>query len=120
MATCAAGELGPPASSALTRGKTRLELDFSAPGTDATRPPPAHSYLVKQSLAPIRTQRDFTHAQALCNGACRFALNNVGAKITLTITGLRAHTTYYYAIAALDNVSGLPGPRSQTLKARTL
>ncbi len=105
---------------ARARGSTRIELDFTAPGTDGTHPPPAHSYLVKQSLHPIRNQRDFAHGQALCHSACRFTVTQIGAKITLTITGLKPHTTYYYTIAALDNASPLLGPRSPTVRARTL
>ncbi len=104
---------------AITRGKHRIELDFTASGTDGTHPPPAHSYLVKQSLAPIRTRRDFTRAQALCAGACSFRVTQIGAKITLTITQLHAHTTYYYVVAALDNITATAGPRTRAIKART-
>ena len=43
----------------------------------------------------------------------------VGACVTLTITDLKPHTTYYYAIAARDNVSAKRGPRSPTVKTRT-
>ncbi len=99
--------------------ETRIELDFDAPGTDANHPPPARSYLVKQSLRPIRGDRDFARAQALCKGSCRFAVSSVGDRVSLTVTGLRPHTTYYYALAARDNVSARPGPRSRTVKART-
>jgi len=104
---------------AITRGKHRIELDFTASGTDGTHPPTAHSYLVKQSLAPIRTRRDFTRAQALCAGACSFRVTQIGAKITLTITQLHAHTTYYYVVAALDNITATAGPRTRAIKART-
>ena len=104
---------------ARARGKTKIELDFSAPGTDASHPPPAHSYLIKQSLRPIRTERDFTHARTLCRGACRFPVTQVGGPIVLTITNLRADTTYYYAVAARDNVSARIGPRSLTVEAKT-
>jgi alpha-tubulin suppressor-like RCC1 family protein len=104
---------------AITRGKTKIELDFTAPGTDGNKPPAATSYLVKQSSRPIRTRRDFTTAQALCEGACRFTVTSVGAKITLMITALDAQTTYYYAIAALDNVTARPGPRTSAINATT-
>ncbi len=104
---------------AITRGKHRIELVFTASGTDGKDPPPAHSYLVRQSLAPIRTQRDRAHAQTLCRGACSFHVTQVGAKIKLTITNLRPHTTYYNTIAGLDNVTGRAAPRSQTAKVRT-
>jgi alpha-tubulin suppressor-like RCC1 family protein len=105
---------------ARTLGKTRIQLDFNAPGTDADNPPPARSYVVKQSSRPIRGERGFTRAQALCHGACRFRVSRVGAKVMLTVTDLRPHTTYYYVVAARDNVSAKRGHRSQTVKARTL
>jgi len=93
-------------------GRGRVVLWFDAPGSDGTKPPAARSYLVKQSLRPIRTARDFSHAQPLCRGSCRFAVVTVGARIRLTITNLRPHTTYFYVVAARDNVSGWAGPRS--------
>ena len=104
---------------AITRGKTKIELDFTAPGTNGRNPPAADSYLVKQSLTPIANQHDFTYAPALCNGACRFGVTQVGTMFKLTVTSLTPRTTYYYAIAALDNVTGRPGPRSHTIKAKT-
>ncbi len=94
-------------------------LTFRAPGSDGSRPPAARSYLVKQSRRPIRSRRSFRRAQTLCGGACRFALTRIGEKVTLTITGLRPRTTYYYTIAARDNVSGRLGPRSRVVSART-
>jgi hypothetical protein len=99
--------------------KTRVVLSFRAPGTDRARGPAARSYLVKQSTRPIRGGRGFRRAQTLCNGSCRFSVTQVGARITLTVTGLRANTTYYYAVAARDNVSRRLGPRSKAVKART-
>lgn len=97
-----------------------ITLTFNAPGTDHANPPAAHSYLIKQSPHPIRTPRDFRRAQALCKAAtCRFAVTEIDATISLTVTQLRAHTTYYYAIAARDNVTARTGPRSQTITART-
>jgi alpha-tubulin suppressor-like RCC1 family protein len=104
---------------AVSRGQTKIELDFAAPGTAGVHPPPARGYLVKQSLRPIRTAREFTRAQPLCRGACRFSVAKVGGPIALTVTGLRPRTTYYYAVAARDNVSGRLGPRSRTVTART-
>ena len=104
---------------ALTRGRTRIELDFTAPGIDSNQPPPTRSYIVKQSLRPIRNQRNFADAQSLCHGACRFAVAQVGARIVLVVTGLLPHRTYYYSIAARDNVTNMPGPRSPTITAKT-
>jgi len=94
-------------------------LSFRAPGSDRGRGSAARSYLVKQSLGPIRGRRGFGRAQALCEGACRFAVRRVGDRITLRITDLRPRTTYHYGVAARDNVSGRPGPRSRAVRART-
>jgi alpha-tubulin suppressor-like RCC1 family protein len=104
---------------AVTHGTTKIELDFAAPGTDRSSPPPVTSYQVKQSLQPIASEHDFRTAKALCAGACRFPVTQIGTRISLTVTRLRSHATYYYAVAALDNVSARPGPRSQTVHART-
>lgn len=97
---------------------TEVRLKFRAPGTDQARAPAARSYLVKQSLTPITSRRAFRRAQTLCNGACRFSVAEVGSQIALTITDLRPRTTYYYAIAARDNVSRRTGLRSRTVRAR--
>jgi alpha-tubulin suppressor-like RCC1 family protein len=104
---------------ALARGKTRIELDFTAPGTDGRNPPPANSYLVKQSPRPIASSHDFITASALCHGACRFTVSQIGTTIKLTVTALRPDTGYYYSVAALDNVTARPGPRSRMVKAKT-
>jgi hypothetical protein len=104
---------------AMTRGPSRIELDFTAPGTNANLPPAATTYLIKQSLRPIRGERDFTAAHALCHGVCSFTVTGIGAKIALTVSGLRTHTVYYYAIAARDNVTGRLGPRTTTVTAKT-
>jgi hypothetical protein len=87
-------------------------LGFFAPGTDGNRPPAARSYVVKQSRRPIRGRRGFRRAQTLCHGRCRFAVTRVGSN-------LRPRTTYYYAIAARDNVSGRLGRRSRAVRVRT-
>ena len=104
---------------ARARGRTEIELRFAAVGTSASKPPPATRYLVKQSRRPIRSQRDFNEAHTLCRGACRFTVTVVGGPIALAVTHLRARTTYYYAVAARDNVSGRLGPRSPTAEATT-
>jgi len=98
---------------------TTVVLSFPAVGSDGTHPPAAHGYLVKQSRHPIHSARDFRRAQTLCRGYCRFSATAVGARITLTITHLQPHSTYYYALTARDNVSGRPGPRSPTAWTRT-
>ncbi|MCA1678429.1 MAG: hypothetical protein LC777_05495, partial [Actinobacteria bacterium] len=99
--------------------RRKIALSFRAPGSDGPRPPAARTYLVKQSLRPIRGRRGFRRAQTLCAGHCRFSVTEVGARITLTITDLGPNSTYYYAIAARDNVSGRLGPRSRAVSART-
>jgi hypothetical protein len=105
--------------SARATGRGTILLSFEAPGTDSTKPPAARGYLIKQSTRPIRTARDFSAAQPLCKGTCSFSIQRIGAKITLTVGQLRPASRYYYAIAARDNVSGRPGPRSATVTART-
>ena len=70
-------------------------------------------YLVKQSRRPIRGRRGLHRAAPLRKGSCRFATARVGATIRLTVTDLRPRTTYYYAVAARDNVSRRLGPRSR-------
>ncbi len=100
--------------------KRKIVLSFNAPGSDGSRPPAARGYLVKQSRRPIRRARTFKRAPALCKGNCRFrTVTRVGRRITLTIIKLRPHTTYYYAVAARDNVSGRLGRRSKTVKVET-
>ncbi|MFP5363589.1 MAG: hypothetical protein ACLGI5_12770 [Thermoleophilia bacterium] len=99
--------------------RTRVVLTFSAPGSDARRQPAARGYLVRQSRRPIRRTRDFERAPSLCRGSCRFIPSAVGTRISLTVTGLRPRTTYYYAVAARDNASGRRGPRSKTVRVRT-
>jgi len=96
-----------------------ITLTFSAVGSNGSKAPAARRYVIKQSSRPIRTLRDFRRAGALCKGTCTFDVIDVGDRITLEVTRLRRNTTYYYAIAARDNVSGRIGPRSRTASART-
>ena len=105
--------------SARALSRTKVVLTFEASGSDGRNPPAARQYLVKQSLRPLRRQRDFERADALCGGSCRFTRIVVGARLELTVTDLRPHTTYYYAVAARDNVSHHTGPRSRALAIRT-
>jgi hypothetical protein len=97
----------------------RIVLTFKAVGSDGSSPPAARSYLIAQSGRPIRTARDFEHAAELCRGRCTFAVTQLNTPIMLNVTNLQPHTTYYYAIAARDNVSGRTGPRSATAQATT-
>ncbi len=104
-------------ASAETRSK--IVLTFRAPASDGRRPPAARTYLVKQSRGPLRSTRDFDRAQTLCKASCAFAQTVVGATLKLTVTQLRPHTTYRFAVAARDNVSHRRGPRSLTAVVRT-
>ena len=105
--------------SARPSGRGAAVLSWKAPGSDASRPPAARGYLVRQSLRPIRSARDFARAQTLCRGTCRFAVRALNTSITITVTDLRPRATYYYAVAARDNVTRRPGPRSKTVMVRT-
>ena len=96
-----------------------IVLTFRAAGTDGSKGPGATSYLIKESLRPIRTSRDFRRAQPLCKGSCSFDITRIGARITLRITNLRRNATHYYKVAARDNVTGQTGPRSKLVSART-
>ena len=99
---------------------TKIVLSFDAPGSEGSRPPAARSYLVKQSRRPIRSSRGFRRAQALCRGTCRFpTTTRVGGQVTLSVRDLLPRTTYYYAVAARDNVSRRLGQRSSTVRVRT-
>ena len=95
-------------------------LSFKTPGSDGNRPPAARTYLVKQSRRPIRGRRGFRRALTLCKGSCRFpTASQVGGEVRLTVEDLRPRTTYYYAVAARDNVTRRLGPRSRVARART-
>jgi alpha-tubulin suppressor-like RCC1 family protein len=111
------GRVGRLAARAVSRSK--VLLSFAAVGTDGTRPPAARDYVIKQSRKPIRGSRAFARAQTLCRKRCRFKVTFVKAKLKLTVNELRPNTTYYYAIAARDNVSARHGPRSPTTKTHT-
>jgi len=105
--------------SSRTTSRTVVVVGFKAPGTDGSKMPAARGYLVKQSLRPIRTSADFDRAPALCKGTCAVDVTRPGADISIRITDLRRRTTYYYAVAARDNVTAQRGPRSKTVQAKT-
>jgi len=98
---------------------SRVVLAFDAVGSDGSKAPAARRYVVKQSLRPIRTTRQFDRAASLCGGTCRFDVARPGDDITVNVDRLRRRTTYYYAVAARDNVSARRGPRSRTVSIRT-
>ena len=97
----------------------RIVLRVSAAGSDGSSPPAARSYLIAQSLRPIRTARDFEHAAELCRGRCTFPVTQLDTPITINVTNLQPDTTYYYAIAARDNVTARLGPRTPAVAAKT-
>jgi hypothetical protein len=105
--------------SARAVSRSSVVLTFRAPGTDGSRPPAARTYVVKQSRRPIRGSRAFRRAQTLCKGRCRFEVPQVGSELRLTVEDLRPRSTYYYAIAARDNVSKRLGPRTRGVRVRT-
>jgi len=96
-----------------------VELRFAAAGSDGSKLPAARGYLVKQSLRPIRTRVDFERAPALCKGTCHVDVTRPRTAVQMRVTGLKRRTTYHYAIAARDNVTAHPGPRSKTVQAKT-
>jgi len=104
---------------ARVRSATDVVLRFRAPGVDNGRGAAARSYVVKQSLSPMRDKRGIRRARTLCGGGCRFAPARVGATITLTITDLLPRKTYYYVVAARDSVSGRLGPASRVVRVQT-
>lgn len=111
---------GPVTSlSARATSRSTVVLSFEAAGTDGSKPPAAKGYVVKQSRRPIRTSRDFARAHTLCGATCRFGVTQVGAAISLRVVDLRPGTTYHFAVAARDNVSGKPGARSKPVRVKT-
>jgi hypothetical protein len=113
----APGRVTTIAAKASSRGT--IILTFRAPGTDGSKGPAATSYLIKESLRPIRTAADFRRAQPLCKGSCSFDITRIGARIMLRITDLRRNAKHYYRIAARDNVTSRTGPRSKLVSAKT-
>ena len=104
---------------ARSTGAGKVQLSFRVAGTDRGKAPAARRYLVKQSTRPIRTARDFARAAALCRGKCPFPqLTSINATVTLDVVRLVRNRLYYYAVAAIDNVSSRVGPRSRTISIR--
>ena len=104
---------------AVATGSGSVRLSFRVAGTDGARQPAARRYVIKQSLRPIRTARDFSRAFSLCKGRCSFAVTRLDTTAILSIRSLRRNRVYYYAVAALDNVSGRRGPRSAAIRVRS-
>lgn len=104
---------------AVARSGTEIELSFRAPAGAGRIGPPARRYLIAQSTRRIGGRRGLRGARRLCKGACRVQVAEAGDPVRLRITDLRPRTTYYYVVAARDNVSGRLGPRSRAVRART-
>lgn len=96
-------------------GEGKVELSFSAPGSNGVDPPPATRYVVKQSLDPISDER-FESAPALCGGFCNLAPAAVGDRLTISVDDLAQGTTYYYRLRAID-AAGNTGPLSNPASA---
>lgn len=96
---------------------SKIQLTFSAPGTQGSSPPPATRYIVKQSRKPITDAPSFRRARSLCGGICVFGPNKVGDLLRLTVTGLSSGSTYHYSIKA--TAEGKTGKRSNTTRATT-
>lgn len=98
--------------------RTKIRLLFSAVGSDRAGPPPVTKYVIKQARKPIRTGKRFRRARSLCSRKCRFAPEQVGDRLVLTVTDLRPRRTYYYAVQAVD-ASGNRSRRSRAVRAVT-
>ncbi len=103
---------------AAATGGGKVRLTFRVAGTDGTRGPAARRYVIRQSVRPIRTALDFRRATSLCRGSCAFNVRSLQSSAALTVTNLRRNGRYYYAVAALDNVSSRRGPRSSAVAVR--
>lgn len=97
---------------------SEVQLSFSAPGSTGPLPPPAGAYVVKQSRTPI-SEESFEQARSLCGGVCQVAAENVGDPLTVSVSGLKASTTYHYAVKARDE-EGRLGPLSNGARVTTL
>ncbi|HVE47766.1 MAG TPA: kelch repeat-containing protein [Acidimicrobiales bacterium] len=90
----------------------QLTIPSASDGTGTLRR--ATEYVVKQSTARLN-EANFDAAASLCGGVCSFG--EQAAQYSLTITGLRPGTTYYYAVKAVS--PGGTGAMSNVAKART-
>ena len=95
---------------------TTITLTWTAPGDDGTTGTAA-SYNIRRSNAPITSDGDFNAATSVSPSPPAPAI--AGTVQTLTVTGLTAGTTYYFAMKTSDevpNVSALSNaPGAATL-----
>ena len=112
-----AGEPGPPAGYPcgqvlVVGGAGDGEAIRSAPSTAELFDPATHSWtLVAEPVG------DFSVATDLCAAVCDEQAATVGDPITVTISGLDPATTYYYAVAAVNDFG--TGPPSAPAQATT-
>lgn len=97
-----------------------LELSFSAAGSVGRAEPAAARYVIKQSRSPIESD-NFDEARSLCaetGGVCGFQPTGVGHQLSVSVGGLRAGTTYYYALRPAGS-DGQLGELSNVVEAAT-
>ncbi|HUP69358.1 MAG TPA: kelch repeat-containing protein [Acidimicrobiales bacterium] len=89
-----------------------ITLTFAAPADDQQFPkdsPPAERYEIRQSQLPFTDADSFASARSLCPvGGCPFVPPQVGSTLSLEVHDLEPATTYYYAVAALNDIGQGP------------
>lgn len=98
---------------------SEVRLTFAAPGSPDDDSPPANHYVIKQSRTPVDDEASFGAARTLCGGVCTFSPAQVGDELALTVTGLAADTSYYYAMRVRHS-DGTLGPLSNVARVTTL
>lgn len=93
------------------------DLSWAAPASDGEFPPPASSYVVKQSPSPINDDASFDEATTLCGTRCEFVPRAVGEELHLAVGDLAPATTYHYAVRAVNHIGA--GPVSEGVSAMT-
>ncbi|HUP69390.1 MAG TPA: kelch repeat-containing protein [Acidimicrobiales bacterium] len=94
-------------------GAATVRLSFSAPDDGSTLGP-ATAFEVRQSGQGI-TPDNFSEAQALCEGVCRFT---PATSIVLQVNDLSPNTTYHFAVRAFGRDGSL-GPMSASVAVIT-
>ncbi|HET7486720.1 MAG TPA: kelch repeat-containing protein [Acidimicrobiales bacterium] len=112
------GTPGRPQVSVRAAGDHAVEVRFAAvAATDGdTAGPPARLYEVRESLSPIDGPAALAAATPVCSGgpsghACVLGPARVGDSLSVAVGGLEPGTTYYYAVAAVND-AGAAGPAS--------
>lgn len=94
-----------------------VDLSWAAPASDGEFPPPASTYVVKQSLTPIADEGAFDAATTLCGTRCEFVPRAVGEELHLAVGNLVPATTYHYAVRAVNDIGA--GPVSEGVSVTT-